>query len=429
MLKSSHQCVRLFACVASAVFIVGPSLLWAQDSSEQATESSISIDELESQAVIISQQSDPSSAEQVLGEDELTEVANQARDWVNESEASDESRLRAAQVEMIARQALVEQAAQEHDSIHTGLRAAQLRASASSLEQQPITHAQEVADYFGLVVRLGEIQRDPASLSERQAQAMDKLNAFISDHHRPDSPLVDAARLSLAVLRGQSGQSLADSELIRAAADVVVEQDPAFDALQRYAHRSYQIERSLRLDQVMGEQEDISRIETDEKFVVLHYIQTSAPESMELMFDLRRLLDQLGEDRLKVISIGLGPITPDSHQAGWIVLSSDGQTYGAEHLQVEVVPTLAIFNDDGILIAVGESRSVLSRLKTLAAELPEAKVESETEAKVESDADESEAETTTEKEPLSDAESETQTTPESVEALEDVSEQDENDSP
>lgn len=191
-----------------------------------------------------------------------------------------------AEIELRARHALVRLAAERGQPIQTSIRSTQLRAAASRLAEAEADALARLGNFYLTAAALGELQRDPSAAGSRVEVAEDRLrrlSRFDSDPLAPvpedqrnadsandtdaadeadptdgDEPHADtadddatrAARVALAVLRGNVGQRPADNALVREAARL--EAPPAArPALARYRSRADVLDPPIRLREVL----------------------------------------------------------------------------------------------------------------------------------------------------------------------------------
>lgn len=317
-----------------------------------------------------------------------------------------------AEIEMRARLALVRLAVERGEPIQTSIRSTQLRSAASRLADADEPALARVGALFFAAAALGELRRDPAPTAEQAELAAERLGRLLhktrppeaearSPEDRsveangleaaaeapPDTPVAQSATVALALLQGRSGQTRADSGIVRRAAAVVPRVAMPSDAraaLARYAYRADLLDEPLNLASVLpglappsakgagSQQADAaegSRAGGDAAgpVTLVHYFQEGRSPSLRPLFALRELRQSWNEDELRIVSVSLGPVTRWPAEARWPARVSRAGSLGVDALAVEVVPTFAVFARDGGLRAVGESDAVLAIVRRLLA--------------------------------------------------------------
>lgn len=366
-----------------------------------------------------------------------------------------------AEIELRARHTLVRLAAERGQPIQTSIRSTQLRAAASRLAEADADALARLGHFYLTAAALGELQRDPSAAGSRIEVAEDRLrrlsrfdsepapgpedprnadetgdadDADKADEADPtdgDAPRVDtanddasrAARIALAVLRGNVGQRPADNALVREAARL---QSPpaARPALARYRSRADRLDPPIRLAAVLppaGPDADAeanpdadaapsdtaadpetkadpetaiapdaapdadaardakpdsdapTEASTDAApprraagpITIVHYFQNGRPASLTPLFALRNLRRAYEPRDLEIVSVSLGPVVRWPEEANWPVRVSHGGSLGVAKLRVEVVPTFAVFGREGRLTMIGESPVVLEHAEAI----------------------------------------------------------------
>lgn len=210
----------------------------------------------------------------------LIDLSSDALD-AREAAESVETRRAFAEIELRARHALVLLAAEAGQPIQTSIRSTQLRAAASRLAGSSAAPLSRLGRFYMTAAALGELQRDPSDAAARVEVAEDRLRRLSraddnreGDRGEADGPgeaaamdggqSVDAepsdadvtapegraARVALAVLRGNVGQRVADNKLVERTErlDAPASVRPA---LARYRTRADMLDPPIRLREVI----------------------------------------------------------------------------------------------------------------------------------------------------------------------------------
>ena len=357
----------------------------------EAREPSLGVGALEARlAALVTPRNRPRPAAEVEALEAVAEAARAG--WAASGEAP--ARRRLALVELRARQALVGLADAAGRTIQTAIRSTQLRAAAGRVSGSGDAELARLGGFFAAVAALGELQRDPGRPAAHAASAAETL-ARLRGATAPPAPgnapgnapgdapgnaaVRDAATLALGLLHGRALQRPRHAPVLAAAAALARQRsDPPGGItarLDRYRRRADLLAEPMRLSELFGDTLPDRRAGSPRPAATLvHYFQPGAAASLAPIYRLRGLRERHGEPALAIVSVGVGERGASAsawpEEAAWPVLAAAAGGLGVAALDVAVVPTFALFDGGGRLVAVGESDAVIDAAGALLADGP-----------------------------------------------------------
>ena len=218
-------------------------------------------------------------------------------------------RLAANQLRMRAYNALAQQALQSQRPVATSFRLAQLRDVAKQTKAIQTIDADITGDYWLLLADLIDINRTTLGLRKRQAQAIDRLAAFVHAQPPgpgPESPIVVEAKLALVRLYDQAGQGRAAGALLKPVALALGPNDPRRAELQAIDVRYQKLGSPVRFTVDTADGGVWSSADYLGRAVLVHLYDRKSPGLPAAIDELLAARREHSPSTLAVLSVDLG---------------------------------------------------------------------------------------------------------------------------
>ncbi len=328
---------------------------------DAATPASMSLDDLRTQLdALLAPTGVPIEQFEESPNRQLVDLA--AKSGVLSRNAADpQTKLEANQLEMRAYNALAQSAQQADRPGEASLRVTQLRSAAQQTRQLQFDDAEAAGAFWLLQADLIDLNRNTPDLAQRQAGAIERLEAFLDSPEAPPAMKTDV-KLALLRLYEQAGRSEDAAALLLDLRRTLSSQDPRREQLHDARRVLDMLGEPIAVDVNTTRQQDWSLADQRGRPVLIHVYADAAPTSVALFEPIGQLQQTLGEEGVSVLSLAVNSSTADRDDNAWPIAEVNDEDAVLRTLGVRSLPWLVVVDADGKVAAVGQTGAVLDRV-------------------------------------------------------------------